>query len=58
MLQIASSANVQVTATQSEIAQAQVHEEEKQRVLGMLPNFYVSYVSDGPRTTSKNSTSP
>jgi len=46
VLQIASSANVQVIATQTEIAQAQMHEEEKQRVLGMLPNFYVSYVSD------------
>jgi Carboxypeptidase regulatory-like domain len=39
-------ADVQVNATQIEIAQAQVGEEEKQRVLGIIPNFYVSYVSD------------
>jgi hypothetical protein len=37
---------IQVTATQTEIAQAQIGEEEKQRVLGVIPNFYVSYVSD------------
>jgi hypothetical protein len=38
--------DVQVNATQTEIAQAQIGEEEKQRVLGFIPNFYVSYVSD------------
>ncbi|MGD0798571.1 MAG: carboxypeptidase-like regulatory domain-containing protein [Acidobacteriaceae bacterium] len=36
---------VHVTASQTEIAQAQIGEEEKQRVLGVIPNFYVSYVS-------------
>ncbi len=36
--------SVQVTASQSEIAQAQIGEEEKQRVLGVFPNFYVSYI--------------
>ena len=35
---------VEVTATQTEIAEAQVHLEEEQRVLGVFPNFYVSYV--------------
>ena len=35
--------SVQVTASQSDIAQAQIGEEEKQRVLGVFPNFYVSY---------------
>jgi hypothetical protein len=44
---IASSTSaVQVTATQADIAQAQVQEAEKQRVLGALPNFYVSYDSN------------
>jgi len=45
---VASSATteIQVTATQTDIAQAQIGEEEKQRVLGVIPNFYVSYVSD------------
>jgi hypothetical protein len=42
----ASSTEVDVTASQTEIADAQVGEEEKQRVLGVFPNFYVSYVSD------------
>jgi hypothetical protein len=36
--------SVQVTASQSDIAQAQIGEEEKQRVLGVFPNFYVSYI--------------
>ena len=36
--------SVQVNATQVEIAQAQLHLEEKQRVLGIFPNFYSSYV--------------
>jgi len=36
--------SVQVTASQADIAQAQIGEEEKQRVLGVFPNFYVSYV--------------
>ncbi|HWB31998.1 MAG TPA: carboxypeptidase-like regulatory domain-containing protein [Acidobacteriaceae bacterium] len=38
--------NVQVTASQAEIAQAQVQAEEKQRVLGAFPNFFVSYEPD------------
>jgi hypothetical protein len=31
------------SATQIEIAQAQVKEQEKQRVLGIVPNFFVTY---------------
>ncbi len=40
------SAEVQVTAAQAEIAAAQVQLEEKQRVLGVIPNFYAVYVWD------------
>jgi hypothetical protein len=36
--------NVQVFATQNEVAEAQVHLAEKQRVLGIVPNFYSSYI--------------
>lgn len=36
---------VQVTLTQEEIATAQIKEQEKQRVLGFIPNFYVTYDS-------------
>jgi Carboxypeptidase regulatory-like domain len=34
---------VQVGLTQTEVAEQEIKIEEKQRVLGMLPNFYVSY---------------
>ena len=45
---------VQVTATQEEIALAEVHEEEKQRVFGVIPNFYVTYVPNAvPLTTGQ-----
>ena len=33
---------VQVTLTPVEMAEKQVKEEEKQRVFGVIPNFYVS----------------
>lgn len=36
-------ADMEVTLTQTEIAEEQVKAEEKQRVLGVLPNFYVTY---------------
>jgi hypothetical protein len=43
-LRIATSSTVNVVATQDEIAVAQVQEQEKQRVLGVFPNFYTSYI--------------
>jgi hypothetical protein len=49
----ASATTVEVTATQAEIAQAQVQEEEKQRVLGVIPNFYVSYIPNPVPLTPK-----
>lgn len=36
--------DVQVTVTQVELAQEQIRAEEKQRVFGVLPNFYTSYI--------------
>ena len=36
-------ADMEVTLTQTEVAEEQIKAEEKQRVLGILPNFYVSY---------------
>jgi hypothetical protein len=47
------SSEVRVTATQVEIAQEQVKEEETQRVLGVVPNFFVSYVPDAAPLTPK-----
>lgn len=38
------SASIDVTATEQQVAAAQVHEQEKQRVFGVLPNFYTSYI--------------
>jgi carboxypeptidase family protein len=37
------SAEVQVTMTRTELAEAEIKDEEKQRVLGVVPNFYVTY---------------
>jgi hypothetical protein len=34
---------VQVTLTQEEIAYEQIRDQEKQRVFGIIPNFYVTY---------------
>ncbi len=45
-LAAAATTNIQVTASQTEIAEAQINQEEKQRVLGVFPNFYVSYDSN------------
>jgi hypothetical protein len=39
-------AEVQVGGSQVEIAQQQIEVQEKQRVFGFVPNFYVSYVPD------------
>lgn len=43
-LTVASAASeVKVSLTPVEIAQAEIKDEEKQRVLGVIPNFYVTY---------------
>ena len=36
-----------------ELAEEQIKEEEKQRVFGVIPNFYVTYVSDAVPLTSR-----
>lgn len=36
--------SVQVTYTRHDLAEDQMHFEEKQRVLGIFPNFYASYI--------------
>jgi hypothetical protein len=40
----AAATQVRVGLTQTEVAQVEIQDEEKQRVLGFIPNFYVSYV--------------
>jgi hypothetical protein len=37
------STEVKVTMTRTELAEAEIKDEEKQRVLGVVPNFYVTY---------------
>ena len=44
---------VQVGLTAEQVAQIQIKQEEKQRVLGIAPNFYVSYVPDAAPLTAK-----
>ena len=43
-LNIATTASVSVFATDTEIATAQIQEQEKQRVFGVFQNFYTSYI--------------
>jgi hypothetical protein len=45
---------VRVTVLPPEqIAEAQIHEEEKQRVFAVVPNFYVTYVADAVALTPR-----
>ena len=52
-LVVATTVEVRVTQTREEIAAEEVHVEEKQRVFGVVPNFYVSYVPDPEPLTSR-----
>lgn len=45
-LVVATTVEVRVTQTREEIAAEEVHVEEKQRIFGVVPNYYVSYVPD------------
>lgn len=45
--------DVEVGLSQTDVAEEQISIEEKQRVFGVLPNFYVSYVPHAVPLTSK-----
>lgn len=45
--------SVEVVATSHDVAEAQLGFEEKQRVLGVFPNFYTSYVWNADPLTAK-----
>lgn len=45
--------DVEVTTTPAAIAEEELKQEETQRVLGVFPNFYVTYVPNAPPLTSK-----
>jgi hypothetical protein len=52
LLATSATSEVRVTASTDEIAVEELHQEELQRVLGVIPNFYVSYVPNAPPLTS------
>jgi len=45
--------DVEVGLSKTELSEEQIKVEEKQRVLGVLPNFYVSYIPDAAPLSSK-----
>ena len=45
---------IRVGVPPEELATAQIKEQEKQRVLGIVPNFYVSYLPDAAPLTPKH----
>jgi protocatechuate 3,4-dioxygenase beta subunit len=49
----AETTQVQVTVTRAELAEDEIKVQEKQRVLGVVPNFYVSYDPHAVALTSK-----
>lgn len=53
MIVAESRTEVQVGVNQVEVAQEEMKVEEKQRVLGLIPNFYVSYVPDAAPLDAK-----
>jgi len=44
---------VDVGLTTEQVAQVQIKQQEKQRVLGIVPNFYVSYIPDAAPMNAK-----
>jgi hypothetical protein len=44
---------VTVSATSQEVAEEQIHAAEKQRIIGIVPNFYTSYYHDAVPLSSK-----
>ncbi len=44
---------VEVTVPRVEVAEDEIKVQEKQRVLGVVPNFYVTYIPDAAPLTSK-----
>ena len=49
----ATRADMEVSVSRTEVAEAQVEMQEKQRVLGVFPNFYASYVWDAAPLTKR-----
>ncbi|GAC1420667.1 MAG: hypothetical protein NVSMB62_14820 [Acidobacteriaceae bacterium] len=43
-LRVSTTTSVNVVATEDQVAVAEIHMQEKQRVFGVFPNFYTSYI--------------
>jgi len=52
-LKISTSTSINVVASPEEVATAQIHEQEKQRVLGVFQNFYTSYIWNAAPMSAK-----
>ena len=52
-LKLVTSSTVNVVATPDQVAEEQVHEQEKQRVFGVFQNFYTSYIWKAEPMTAK-----
>jgi Carboxypeptidase regulatory-like domain len=53
LMMTAATSEVQVTASREEVAQAELKQEEKQRVFGVIPNFYVVYAPNAAPLSPK-----
>jgi hypothetical protein len=52
-LLVTSESAVEVNATRSEVTQEQLHLEERQRVMGLMPNFFVAYDTNAQALTAR-----
>jgi hypothetical protein len=52
-LVVATNVEINVSQTQEEVAAEQLHVEEKQRVLAVIPNYYVTYLPDAAPLTAR-----
>ena len=53
LLVAGTSTNIEVAMSQTEVAEAELKDQEKQRVVGALPNFYVTYDLVAPPLTAR-----
>ena len=51
LVTVVSTTTVDVSKTREEIAEVEIHQEEQQRLLGVVPNFFVSYNWDAQPLT-------
>jgi hypothetical protein len=52
-LDAAAAESVRVVASREELAEAEIHVEEQQRILGIMPNFFTAYDWNAPPLTTR-----